>query len=154
MNLFTNLTSTYGGAAPYYGYLTYDGTYWLFQVSPATPASVRVARADTAGSATTAGSISGFNNPTTAATANTIAYRDGSGDLTVRELVMNVAVQDFTPSSMVAIYPTTNQAVKVTASGARAFLNVPTRTGGDASGSWSINAATATGQQYQTASII
>jgi len=87
----------------------------------------------------TAGSISGFNNPTTAATANTIAYRDGSGDLTVRELVLNVSVQDFTPSSMVAIYPTTNQAVKVTAGGARNFLDVPTRTGGNASGNWGIN---------------
>jgi len=32
----------------------------------------------------TAGSISGFNNPTTAATANTIAYRDSSGDLSTR----------------------------------------------------------------------
>ena len=87
----------------------------------------------------TAGSISGYNNPTTSATANTIAYRDSVGDITVRELVLNVSVQDFTPSSMVAIYPTTNQAVKVTASGARAFLNVPTRTGGDASGTWGIN---------------
>jgi hypothetical protein len=29
----------------------------------------------------TAGSISGFNNPTTAATANTIAYRDSGGDI-------------------------------------------------------------------------
>jgi hypothetical protein len=87
----------------------------------------------------TSGSISGFNNPTTSATANTIAYRDAQGDITVRELVMNVGVQNFTPSSMVAIYPTTNQAVKVTASGAREFLNVPTRTGGDASGTWGIN---------------
>jgi hypothetical protein len=84
----------------------------------------------------------------TAATANRLAQRDSNGDIAVRELVLNVAVQEFTPSSMVAIYPTTNQAVKVTASGARAFLNVPTRTGGDASGTWSIsisgNAATAT----------
>ncbi len=102
----------------------------------------------------TAGSISGFNNPSTSATANTIAYRDASGDLTVRELVMNVAVQDFTPSSLVAIYPTTNQAVKVTASGARTFLNVPTRTGGDASGTWGIsvtgNAGTVTNGVYTT----
>lgn len=30
----------------------------------------------------TAGSISGFNNPATAATASTIVYRDGSGDIT------------------------------------------------------------------------
>jgi hypothetical protein len=72
----------------------------------------------------TAGSISGFNNPTTAATPNTIAYRDASGDLTVRELVLNVAVQSFTPSSMVAIYPTTNQAVKVNAAGVQAFLGL------------------------------
>ena len=35
--------------------------------------------ATSATSATTAGSISGFNNPTTAATANTIVYRDASG---------------------------------------------------------------------------
>lgn len=32
----------------------------------------------------TAGSISGFNNPTTAATPNTIAYRDSLGDLSAR----------------------------------------------------------------------
>jgi hypothetical protein len=74
-----------------------------------------------------------------AATANTIALRDAQGDITVRELIMNVAVQNFTPSSLVAIFPTTNQAVKVDAPGARAFLNVPTRTGGDASGTWGIN---------------
>jgi len=72
----------------------------------------------------TAGSISGFNNPTTAATPNTIAYRDASGDLAARELVLNVAVQSFTPSSMVAIYPTTNQAVKVNAAGVQAFLGL------------------------------
>ena len=39
-----------------------------------------------ASTSTTAGSISGFNNPTTAATANTIVYRDGSGDITGRYL--------------------------------------------------------------------
>jgi hypothetical protein len=92
-----------------------------------------------AGYSDSAGSISGFNNPTTAATANTIAYRTPEGDLTVRELIMNVSVQDFTPSSLVAIYPTTNQAVKVTAGGARNFLDVPTRGGGNASGSWGIS---------------
>ncbi len=32
----------------------------------------------------TAGSISGFNNPTTSATGSTIAYRDSNGDLTAR----------------------------------------------------------------------
>lgn len=37
-----------------------------------------------AATSTTAGSISGFNNPTAAATANTIAYRDGSADINAR----------------------------------------------------------------------
>jgi hypothetical protein len=82
------------------------------------------------------------------ATPNTLALRSGDGDIAVRELTMTVGVQSFTPSSMVGIYPTTNQAVKVTASGTRDFLNVPTRTGGDASGTWNISiygsAATAT----------
>jgi hypothetical protein len=98
--------------------------------------------------ANSAGSISGFNNPTTAATPNTIAYRDANGDLSVRELNMSVVVQDITPSSLIGIFPTTNQAIKITASGSRNFLNVPTRTGGDASGTWGIsitgNSATAT----------
>jgi hypothetical protein len=87
----------------------------------------------------TAGSISGFNNPTAASTANTIAYRTSLGDIAVRELILEVGVQSFTPSSMVAIYPTTNQAVKVDAAGARNFLDVPTRSGGNASGTWGIN---------------
>lgn len=81
------------------------------------------------------------------ATPNTLALRDASGDIAVRELVMNVAVQNFTPSSLVAIYPTTNQAVKVDAAGARDFLNVPTRTGGDASGTWSINVTGTAGSE-------
>lgn len=41
----------------------------------------------------TAGSISGFNNPTTAATANTTAYRDSAGDIALRLLRPNYADQ-------------------------------------------------------------
>ncbi len=41
-----------------------------------------VSYADSSGYAGSSGSISGYNNPTTAATANTIAYRDGSGYIT------------------------------------------------------------------------
>ena len=41
----------YDGAAPYYMAMTYDGSRWLLQVTPGTPAAVRVAYADTAGSA-------------------------------------------------------------------------------------------------------
>ncbi len=54
----TDAAYNYDSANPYYGYLTYDGSRWLFQVSPATPAAVRVAYADAAGSATTASSAS------------------------------------------------------------------------------------------------
>ena len=42
---------TYGGAAPYYMYMNYDGgSYWELKVSPATPGEVRVAYANSAGS--------------------------------------------------------------------------------------------------------
>ena len=41
------------------------------------------------GNATTATSISGYNNPATAATANTIGYRDGSADFTTRYFLAN-----------------------------------------------------------------
>jgi hypothetical protein len=92
------------------------------------------------GNATTASSISGFNNPTTAVTANTIVYRDGSGDVAAREFVLTAAtIHTDTPSSMIGIYPTTNQVVKFGSGASRNFLNVPTRTGGDASGTWAIN---------------
>lgn len=37
----------------------------------------------------TAGSISGYNNPTTAGNANTIAYRDGSGQLTSADFILS-----------------------------------------------------------------
>jgi hypothetical protein len=40
---------TYGGAAPYYMSMTYDGSRWLLQVTPGTPAAVRVAYADNSG---------------------------------------------------------------------------------------------------------
>ena len=93
---------------------------------------------DGAGSGLDADLLDGYGS-SSSATANTIALRTGDGDLSVRELILNVAVQDFTPSSMVAIYPTTNQAVKVTASGARNFLDVPTRGGSGASGTWGIS---------------
>ena len=38
----------YDGTNPYYMYMTYDGSRWLLQVSPASPSAVRVAYADTA----------------------------------------------------------------------------------------------------------
>jgi len=48
----------YGGAAPYYMTMTYDGSRWLLQVTPGTPAAVRVSYADSAGSASSASTSS------------------------------------------------------------------------------------------------
>jgi hypothetical protein len=54
----TDAAYNYNSANPYYGYLTYDGTYWLFKVSPASPDRVRVYRSDTSALADNASSIS------------------------------------------------------------------------------------------------
>jgi len=54
----------YDDATPYYMYMTYDGNRWLLQVSPATPANVRVAYADSAGSASSATSATTATNST------------------------------------------------------------------------------------------
>ncbi len=42
-----------GDASPYYMSMTYDGSRWLLQANPATPAAVRVAYADSTGNADT-----------------------------------------------------------------------------------------------------
>jgi hypothetical protein len=62
----------------------------------------------------TSGSISGYNNPTTAATANTIAYRDGNGDIAAREIVLSSGLSSTTPTVLVSMFPTTNQLVRTT----------------------------------------
>ena len=60
----TDSSYNYDAANPYFGYLTYDGTRWLFQVSPGTPAAVRVAYADSAGSASNSTQWDGYSLPT------------------------------------------------------------------------------------------
>jgi len=81
----------------------------------------------------TSGSISGYNNPTTASTANTIAYRDGNGDLSCREVVLTGGTNTATPTRLVAIYPGTNQLTNYTP----AAVSEAIRTA--ASGTWGIN---------------
>lgn len=49
----------YGCAAPYYMYMTYDGTRWFLQVSPATPSAVRVSYADVSGNTNSISSATG-----------------------------------------------------------------------------------------------
>ena len=85
-----------------------------------------------------AGSISGFNNPTTAATANTIVYRDASGQIFSTYLNMSHGVSGATTDSI--FYSSSDDYIrKNNAAGFRASLNVPSRTGDGASGNWGIN---------------
>jgi hypothetical protein len=74
------------GMSYFNGYNSSD--YYMRSYTPAAAAAALSGQAmnisGNATYATSAGSISGYNNPTTAATANTIAYRDASGDLYVR----------------------------------------------------------------------
>jgi hypothetical protein len=103
---------------------------------------------DGTGSGLDADLLDGYQS-STLSTANTIALRDSVGDISAREFVLTAStIHTTTPSSIVGIFPTTNQVVKFADTAVRTFLNVPTRTGGDASGTWGIsisgNAATAT----------
>jgi hypothetical protein len=81
----------------------------------------------------TAGSISGFNNPTTAPTASTIAYRDAAGDIAAREIILSSGLSAETPTVLTSMYPTTNQLVRTTPGAVAAAIR------GAASGSWGIN---------------
>jgi hypothetical protein len=100
---------------------------------------------------------------TTANTASTIAVRDASGDVALR-LVRSEFANESTISGAMAyrVNNTTDNYIRFCSDTAaiRTFLNVPTRTGGDASGTWSISisgnavtansATSATNTTYQT----
>ena len=107
--------------------------------------------ASTATNANNAGTLDGYSQ-STGTGANTIARRDGSGHLNVNYLFssyVNMSSGRTTRNSDTTFYSSTDDYIRKTdATGMRSSLNVPTRTGGDASGTWSIsisgNAATAT----------
>jgi hypothetical protein len=71
----TDAAYSYTSANPYHGYLTYDGSRWLFQVSPASPASVRVAYSDLSGNSSALGGY----GPNQSTGAYTIVQRDANG---------------------------------------------------------------------------
>jgi hypothetical protein len=81
----------------------------------------------------TSGSISGFNNPTTAATANTSAYRTADGDIAAREIILSSALQSSVPTVLVAMFPTTNQLVRMTPAAVASAIQSA------ATGTWGIN---------------
>ncbi|CBI70063.1 hypothetical protein OtV2_064 [Ostreococcus tauri virus 2] len=79
----------------------------------------------------------------TNANANSIAQRDASGHLTMAygfSTYLNMSHGVGTRNSDTVFYSSTDSYIrKNNATGMRSSLNVPTRTGGDASGTWSIN---------------
>src|SRR6056300_1728833 len=98
---------------------------------------------------------------TTTNTASKIVARDGNGDIFGRYLrgsYVNMSHGVSTRSTDTVFYSSTDDYIRKTnATGMRASLNVPTRTGGNASGTWGIsisgNASTATSVSGGTAVI-
>ena len=107
--------------------------------------------ATTASNATNAGTLDGYDSAI-AATGSTVVVRDSDGDIEGRYIIgsyMNMTHGSTSRTSDTVFYSSTDAFVrKNNASGFRTSLNVPTRTGGNASGTWGIsisgNAATAT----------
>jgi hypothetical protein len=95
-----------------------------------------------ASTASNADKLDGYNS-STSATGSTVAVRDGSGHLTVNYLFSqycNMSHSTATRNSDTIFYSSTDNYIrKSNASGMRTSLNVPTRTGGNASGTWGIN---------------
>ena len=120
----------------------------------------------TAGSYLTGGTYNGAAaktfavDATTAATASKVVARTSSGDINSRYCVaqyMNMSHARATRNSDTTFYSSTDDYIrKNDATGMRTSLNVPTRTGGNASGSWGIsitgNAATASSASQVTVS--
>ena len=90
-------------------------------------------------SARVSDSISGFNNPATAPTASTIVYRDASGDIAAREIVLSSGLSAETPTVLTSMYPTTNQLVRTTPGAVAVAIQ------GAASGTWGISVTGSSG---------
>jgi hypothetical protein len=110
--------------------------------------NANVPYANSAGSATNAGYANnagtlGGASASTAANGSTIAKRDGNGDLFMRyghSTYFNMSHAASNRNADTVFYSSTDAYIrKNTAASFRTSLNVPTRTGGDASGTWSIN---------------
>lgn len=83
-------------------------------------------------------------NLSTSATANTVAYRDANGDIAAREIVLSSALQSSTPTVLVAMFPTTNQLVRMTPGAVAASMGALT-TGNYSSYSLPLSGGTLTG---------
>jgi len=86
--------------------------------------------------------LDGENLVDSAATASTVVGRDGSGDIFARLVRQTFGDQATISGGMVfRVNNSTDNYLRVCndTSAIRTYLNVPTRTGGDASGTWGIN---------------
>lgn len=104
-----------------------------------------------AATATNSTQLGGHVRNSDAATANTVAGRNGSGDIFARLIRQTFGNQTTISGGLVfRVNNSTDNFLRVCSDtqAIRTFLNVPTRTGGNASGTWGINitgnAATAT----------
>ena len=119
------------------------GTYYEF-ITAYNIASQTVA---SAGNATTAGGLAVHTDRNNE--ANKIVRTDVNGYIQAGWI--NTLSGDNGTSAITRIYASDDGYIRYyTPANFRQVLDVPTRTGGSASGSWSINAATATGQQSGT----
>ena len=154
---------TYGssGNGTFYFRQGYQGVFgnWLTMLSSANYNSYSPTLTGTGASGTwsinvtgnasgTAASISGFNNPTTAATANTIVYRDGSGHIIGNYIFgsyFNASAGNSENPTIGQIWTqntTDNYLRKSTPAHFRSQVtdgSYPSLTGANASGTWSIN---------------
>jgi hypothetical protein len=114
-----------------------NAAYYVDPTGTSNLVGLTVANTITGSVSGTAGSISGFNNPTTAPTANTTVYRDALGDIAAREIILSSGLSAQTPTVLVSMYPTTNQMVRTTPAAVAASLQSSIQSA--ASGTWGIN---------------
>ncbi|WNL51138.1 long tail fiber distal subunit [Synechococcus phage S-CREM2] len=125
----TSSGSITGNAATATNISGYSGTYWT-------------SNNDGAGSGLDADLLDGENLVDNASTANSVAGRNSAGDIYARLIRQTYANQSTISGGMVfRVNNSTDNYLRVcnSTSAIRTFLNVPTRTGGDASGTWGIN---------------
>jgi hypothetical protein len=143
LQLYVPYSPTYGGSAVQVRFGNYDAggniwTSWKTLIDSGNIGSQTVA---SAGNATTAGGLAvhtGTNN-----VANQIVRTDVNGYIQAGWI--NTISGDNGTSALTRIYASDDAYLRFyTPANFRQVLDVPTRTGGSASGSWSINAATAT----------
>jgi hypothetical protein len=132
------------------------GRFTTVQSTVATGTAPFIVASTTAVTNLNADLLDGFNSAQ-ASTVSTVAVRDASGDIVVR-LVRSEFADQATISGAMAfrVNNSTDNYIRFVndTPAIRTFLNVPTRSGGDATGTWAIsisgNAATVTNGVYTT----